>query len=219
MIGPRCTHSSGACQYLVFQDPSLSLLAVIMLIVMAMLQVRPCKMSQCCLPLQLCSNLHWLLLLLLHLSPGAQVWAAAVAGRASVHLCVWSRTEDWEHPGGAGSAWPPHLAVEWIHHGGVCSCALPSWLSSTQVKRKCWCLWQPLWFFFYPISNSHFWITGGRWQIQRGTCIYMAMSAVIHAAKICALDRRKVAFWLEFCWVFTWNNAEYFSLFNPEYEK
>lgn len=58
MIGPKCTHNSGACEFLVFQDPSLSLLAVIMLIVMAMLQVRPCKMSQCCLPLQLCSNLH-----------------------------------------------------------------------------------------------------------------------------------------------------------------
>lgn len=38
-IGPKCTHNSGACEYLVFQDPSLSLLAVIMLIVMAMPQV------------------------------------------------------------------------------------------------------------------------------------------------------------------------------------
>lgn len=154
MIGPKCTHSSGICDYLVFQDPSLSLLAVIMLIVMAMLQVRPCKMPQCSLPLQLCSNLHWLLLLLFHrrLSPGAQVWAAAVTGRAPVHLCVWSRTEDWEHPRGAGSARPPHLAIEWIHHGGVCSCALPSWFSSTQVKRKCWCLWQP--FILYPTPTS-----------------------------------------------------------------
>lgn len=64
-------------------------------------------------------------------------------------------------------------------------------------------------FFFYPISNSHLWITGGRWQIKRGTwSIYM--SAVIYPSKICALDLRKVAFWLEFCWVFIWNNPEYF---------
>ncbi|XP_075891859.1 uncharacterized protein LOC142895020 [Nelusetta ayraudi] len=39
-VGTKCQHSSGACAFLLLQDPTLSLLAVIMLTAVAMLQVR-----------------------------------------------------------------------------------------------------------------------------------------------------------------------------------
>lgn len=42
LISPHCLHSSGACSLLVYLDPGLCLLAVMMLIITAMPQVRLC---------------------------------------------------------------------------------------------------------------------------------------------------------------------------------
>lgn len=117
LTSPQCLQSSGVCTLLLYLDPGLSLLAVIVLIVIAMPQVRFCVSRPshhvCCtfvlsrpaltVAVALC---NW------SLSPGVQVWNAFATGHTSTHLHIRSWTENQERPWGAGFARPPHLAVD-----------------------------------------------------------------------------------------------------------
>lgn len=166
LTSPQCLQSSGVCTLLVYLDPGLSLLAVIVLIVIAMPQVRFCVSRPshhvCCWfvlsrPVLTVAGV----LFNRSLSPGVQVWNAFATGHTSTHLHVWSWTEDWECPWGAGLARPPHLAVDWIIDGGLCPRALPCWLSCTRVR------WKTLLFtlvvlnvYTMTIQNSQFWLAG-----------------------------------------------------------
>ncbi|KAM8903154.1 uncharacterized protein AB9W97_007447 isoform 2-T2 [Spinachia spinachia] len=105
LIRPQVLHRSETCGLLVYLDPLLSLLAVIMLIATAAPQV----------------------------STGAQVWTSAATGHTTTHLRFRSWTKDYECPGGAGRAQPSHLAVDRIVLRGLCPRALPCWVSSAQV--------------------------------------------------------------------------------------
>lgn len=177
LTNPQCLHSSGACSLLVYLDAGLSLLAVIVSIATAMPKVRLCvfmsrpkqqfdpliksSLRRRCL-LQLYPDPRWLLPLFhWQLSPGVPVWTAAATGHTSTHLCIWSWTEDWEHPWCAGCARPTRLAVNWIIHSGLCPYALPCWLSNTQVR------WDTvafvlvvLTFYTSATGNSQFWKMG-----------------------------------------------------------
>lgn len=172
LMGPQCFHKHKTCRLLIYLDPALTILAGLVLTVTALPQVSLWegqmdwfrfvsffrliwKIYSCCsyLP-QLYPNLHWMFLLC-HCSPGEEVWIAAATGHTSTHLCIWSHTEDCERFWGAECARPPCLAAIWFFYCGHCACALPYWLSSTQVKWKSLTsVWVVLTFYIMPNENT-----------------------------------------------------------------